>query len=205
LDANAQKVRLYQRLSSAHQLRADYRIPTLGVWNAPDTAASEPRFFEVGFRQGESLSPIPRSFIVTLLTIIFYRVLFHRPIPDKLMPTLFILIAPPAVGFIAYLKLTGALDSFARTLYFVALFFTLLLLTQLGRFAKLRFYLSWWAYSFPLAAVTIASLLMYDQMAGRAYLYIGASLLLLLTGIVTLLLSRTLRAVRKHGICVPEQ
>jgi tellurite resistance protein len=140
-----------------------------------------------------------------LLTIIFYRVLFHHPIPDKLMPTFFILIAPPAVGFIAYLKLTGTLDSFARVLYFVALFFTLLLLTQLRRFAKLRFFLSWWAYSFPLAAVTIASLLMYDQMAGRAYLYIGASLLLLLTGIVTLLLSRTLRAVRKHGICVPEQ
>jgi tellurite resistance protein len=144
-------------------------------------------------------------FWLTLLTIIFYRVLFHRPIPDKLMPTLFILIAPPAVGFIAYLKLTGALDSFARTLYFVALFFTLLLLTQLGRFAKLRFYLSWWAYSFPLAAVTIASLLMSEQTGAHASLYVGGGLLLALTGIVVLLLSRTLSAVRKHGICVPEQ
>jgi len=137
--------------------------------------------------------------------LVRYRVLFHRAIPDKLMPTLFILIAPPAVGFIAYFKLTGALDSFARILYFVALFFTLLLLTQLGRFAKLRFFLSWWAYSFPLAAVTIASLLMYEQTGASAYLHVGVGLLLALTGIVVLLLVRTLSAVRKHGICVPEQ
>lgn len=41
-------------------------------------------------------------FWIILLTIIFYRVLFHDPLDEKLMPTLFILIAPPAVGFIAY-------------------------------------------------------------------------------------------------------
>ena len=63
-------------------------------------------------------------FWLILLTIIFCRVLFHHPIPDKLMPTLFILIAPPAVGFIAYLRLAGELDSFARVLYFTGLFFT---------------------------------------------------------------------------------
>lgn len=37
------------------------------------------------------------------------------------------------------------------------LFLTLLLFTQIGRFARLQFALSWWAYSFPLAAITIAS------------------------------------------------
>ena|GEM_PF-3316996 len=42
-----------------------------------------------------------------LLTIIFYRVLFDNPLEERLMPTLFILIAPPAVGFIAYTRLTG--------------------------------------------------------------------------------------------------
>lgn len=143
-------------------------------------------------------------FWLMLLTIIFYRVLFHHPIDEKLMPTLFILIAPPAVGFIAYLRLAGELDSFARMLYFVGLFFTLLLVTQLGRFAKLRFFLSWWAYSFPIAAITIASLLMYEQTGASAYFMIGGGLLLVLTGIVALLLVRTLGAVRKHRICVPE-
>lgn len=143
-------------------------------------------------------------FWMMLLTIIFYRVLFHHPIAEKLMPTLFILIAPPAVGFIAYLRLAGELDGFARVLYFVGLFFTLLLLTQLGRFARLRFFLSWWAYSFPLAAVTVATLLMYEQTGTGAYLYLGGGLLLALTAVVALLLVKTAGAVRKRGICVPE-
>ncbi len=143
-------------------------------------------------------------FWIILLTIIFYRVLFHNPIDEKLMPTLFILIAPPAVGFIAYLKLTGGLDAFGRVLYFSGLFLTLLLFTQVGRFARLRFFLSWWAYSFPIAAITIATLSMHEQTAAPFYLYVAGALLLVLTAVVGLLLVRTAMAVRKQGICVPE-
>jgi tellurite resistance protein len=88
--------------------------------------------------------------------------------------------------------------------FFAGLFLTLLLFTQLGRFAKLRFFLSWWAYSFPVAAITIASLLMYEHTGTGVYLYIGGGLLLILTGVVALLLARTISAVGKHGICVPE-
>jgi len=144
-------------------------------------------------------------FWIVLLTIIFYRVLFHNPINEKLMPTLFILIAPPAVGFIAYLKLAGGLDGFARILYFSGLFLTLLLFTQIRRFARLKFFLSWWAYSFPVAAITIASLLMYEQTGITLYRSIGSGLLVLLTAIVGLLLVRTIKAVRRHGICVAEK
>jgi tellurite resistance protein len=139
-----------------------------------------------------------------LLTIIFYRVLFHHPIDERLMPTLFILIAPPAVGFIAYTRLTGGeLDTFARVLYYAGLFLTLLLFTQVGRFARLKFFLSWWAYSFPLAAISIASMVMYELSGTDAYRWIGAGLLLLLTAIVALLLVRTGIAVVKHRICLP--
>ncbi|HXK57227.1 MAG TPA: C4-dicarboxylate ABC transporter, partial [Gammaproteobacteria bacterium] len=133
-----------------------------------------------------------------------YRILFHHPIDEKLMPTLFILIAPPAVGFIAYFKLTGELDNFARILYFSGLFLTLLLFTQLRRFARLKFFLSWWAYSFPVAAITIATLLKHEHTGTAFYLYAGLFLLLLLTAIVVLLLVRTAMAVRKRGICQPE-
>lgn len=143
-------------------------------------------------------------FWVLLLTVIFYRILFHHPIDEKLMPTLFILIAPPAVGFIAYFKLTGELDNFARILYFSGLFLTLLLFTQLRRFARLKFFLSWWAYSFPVAAITIATLLKHEHTGTAFYLYAGLFLLLLLTAIVVLLLVRTAMAVRKRRICQPE-
>jgi tellurite resistance protein len=143
-------------------------------------------------------------FWIVLLAVIFNRVLFHNPLPEKLMPTFFILIAPPAVGFMAYLRLTGELDPFARVLYFGGLFLTALLLTQGARFAKLKFYLSWWAYSFPLAAITIASFLMADATGIGGYRVVGIALLALLTLMVLYLVIRTVQVVHRHGICVPD-
>ncbi len=144
-------------------------------------------------------------FWLVLFTIIFYRVLFHHPLPDKLMPTFFILIAPPAVGFISYVKLNGGLDNFAHVLYYCGLFLTLLLLTQAPRFSRLQFYLSWWAYSFPLAAITIATLLMYRHQHQVAFAVIGWVLLSILTLVVTYLLYRTMKAVAGKKICLPEE
>jgi len=143
-------------------------------------------------------------FWVVLMVIIFYRVLFHDPIDERLMPTLFILIAPPAVGFIAYTRLIGDLDVFARLLYFMAAFLTLVLFTQVRHFIRLRFFLSWWAYSFPLAAIGIASLLMFELSGVDLYRWIGGGLVLLLSALICVLLVRTLKAVRGHRICQPE-
>jgi len=139
-----------------------------------------------------------------LLTIVFYRVLFHHPLDERLMPTLFILIAPPAVGFIAYLRLTGGLDIFAQALYFAGLFLTLLLLSQAGRFLRLGFFLSWWAYSFPLAAISIATMAMHEQTGVQVFRYLGMGLLTMVSGIVVLLAAATAAAVWNRRICVPE-
>lgn len=144
-------------------------------------------------------------FWLVLLAIIFNRVIFHNPLPAKLMPTFFILIAPPAVGFIAYTALTGELDSAARLLYYSGLFLTLLLLTQVRRFARLQFFLSWWAYSFPLAAITIASFLMYEQTLINGFALLGWTLLSILTLIVVFLLYKTALAISRHNICQPEE
>lgn len=143
-------------------------------------------------------------FWVVLFTIIFYRVLFHQPLPEKLMPTFFILIAPPAVGFLSYSALIGGIDSFARVLYYIALFLTLLLLTQFTRFAKLKFFLSWWAYSFPLAAITISSMKMFELTQKSGFIILSWILLVLLSVVVAYLLFKTGKAVQKHKICQPE-
>ena len=116
-----------------------------------------------------------------LTAIIFYRLIFHGSLPERFMPTLFIFIAPPAVGFLSYLNLAGGLDAFARVLYGTALFFTALMLAQVPQLVRLRFFLSWWAYSFPLAAVTIATLVMAHETGARGYLWLGGALLGLLT------------------------
>ena len=157
-------------------------------------------------------TPAPRSagsffsigllFWLVLFTIIVYRMIFHHPLPDKLLPTLFILIAPPAVGFVSYLKLAGGLDGFARVLYFSALFLTLLLFLQIPRFLRLPFYLSWWAYSFPLAAMTVATLLMHSLTALPAYAVFAWLLLGVLYAVVVYLIARTLDAVARQEICI---
>ncbi|WPL19104.1 Tellurite resistance protein TehA [Thiorhodovibrio winogradskyi] len=155
-------------------------------------------------------------FWLVMLTIIIYRMLFHHPLPERLMPTFFILIAPPAVGFIAYARLSGLMamgptmvtdmagpDAFARILYYSGLFLTLLLATQIGRFLRIQFYLSWWAYSFPLAAITIATLMMYELTGLRAFAIIGWILLAAVTLVVLFLLFRTAQAIGAKQICMP--
>jgi tellurite resistance protein len=142
-------------------------------------------------------------FWLILMTLVFNRMIFHQAIDAFLLPTLFILIAPPAVGFIAYMRLENELDAFARVLYFFGLFLTMLLFSQFGRFAKLTFGLPWWAYSFPLAAITIASFIMYEKSQVITYLWIASGLLVLLTMLVTLLVTLTVRAILRHDICKP--
>ena len=143
-------------------------------------------------------------FWVVLMAIVFYRVIFHNPLPDKLAPTLFILIAPPAVGFISYMKLTGGLDPFGRILFFTALFTTLLLVTQLAKFARLKFFLSWWAYSFPLAAMTISTLVMFAATKNVWYEYLAMGLFGVLNLVLALLIVRTIEAMLRGHICVEE-
>jgi tellurite resistance protein len=142
-------------------------------------------------------------FWVLLFAIIMYRVFFHQPLQARLMPTFFILIAPPAVGFVAYLQLTGELDAFTRVLYYNGLFLTLLLATQVARFVGLQYYLSWWAYSFPLAAITIATLSMFQLTGDTLFAIVGWCLLVLVTLVVIYLLYLTMRAVGRGKICIP--
>ena len=139
-----------------------------------------------------------------LLTIIYYRVIFHPALPGKLIPTFFILIAPPAVGFLSYIRLNGEVDNFAHILYFAALFFTLLVFTQFRKFAKLHFIFSWWAYTFPMAAITIATMVMYETTQNFFYSVVGLALLGLLIFFITMLIIKTVKAVVNAQICVEE-
>ena len=166
-------------------------VPIAGVHHAPVWISWF--FFSIGI-----------VFWPVLLTIIFYRVIFHGSLPERLLPTLFILIAPPAIGFVSYLKLTGQVDVLANILYFSGLFFTLLLLAQVRWFLRLRFYLSWWAYSFPLAAITIASLSMFHYTAERSFLHLSGLLLGISTAVIAGLFARTAIAVMRKEICLEE-
>lgn len=144
-------------------------------------------------------------FWAVLLTLVMNRLIFHDPLPGRLLPTLAILIAPPAVGFLAWLALNGGVvDAGARVLLNLSYVFAAVVAMQAPKFRSLPFALSWWALSFPVAALTIASL-RFGALAGSAFhTGLGVVLLALLVVVVAALALRTGRAIAARQICLPE-
>jgi tellurite resistance protein len=143
-------------------------------------------------------------FWVVLLTLVMNRLMFHEPLPGKMLPTLMILVAPPAVAFTAWLRLSGEVGPFGHFLLSVAYVFVLIVTTQVGKLRNMPFALSWWALSFPLAALTIASFGYAEAAGSAAHRAIGAGLLALLLAVVAGLILRTGLAIRAGTICLPE-
>lgn len=144
-------------------------------------------------------------FWIVLLTLVFNRLIFHDPLPGKLRPTLVILIAPPAVASLAWLQLNGGvLDAPARILLNLGYFFTALVAIQVPQLLKLPFALSFWALSFPLAAMTVASFRFATLAGSGLYQGIGLGLLGVLIVTIAALAIRTTRAAMAGQICVPE-
>lgn len=188
----------HPKFQIAHSTPAWF-IPVVGNILVP-IAGVEHGFIEISW----FFFSIGLIYWIVLKTLIFNRMFFHDPLPAKLLPTLFILIAPPAVGFISYTKLNGELDNFGRILFYAAMFLVLLLISQLPKFIKINFYMSWWAYSFPLAASTVASFIMLQQQPSAFMQYLSVAMLAITTGVISLLFIRTIKAVLTKEICQPE-
>jgi tellurite resistance protein len=175
-------------------------IPIVGNILVPVTGA-ELGYFEVSW----FFYSIGLLMWLPLLAVLLNRFFFHPMMPSKLLPTLFILIAPPAVGFISWLKLHhGALDDMGRILYYFALFTALLLASQYKFFMKVEFALPWWAYSFPVAAISIASFIMNEQIGGAFFGLLSLVLYAALVLLMATLVLKTIRAMLDGKICVPE-
>lgn len=141
-------------------------------------------------------------FWLILKSLIIYRLTFHPALANPIKPTLFIFIAPPAMGFMSYVALNEfVLDGFAMMLYFTALFMTLLLFSQIQYFIKLPFTVSWWAYTFPLAAIANASFLMYEIHTSSWFGYIGAFLIALLSALILHISVKTIILIKNKQLC----
>lgn len=148
-------------------------------------------------------------FWIVLFAIIFNRIIFHNQLAGKFMPTLFILIAPPAVGFIAYYKMFESLDMFAMFLFNIAVFFTLLVGFMYKNFIKIKFFISWWAFVFPIAAMSISSMLMYHisiqtNTSNNGLLIFSYFMMCVTTIIIAVVLFQTIKNVSQNNICIQE-
>lgn len=137
-----------------------------------------------------------------LLTLVLARLLFVQPaFPEQLVPTLCIFLAPPAVGFISWVLLTQqfadgrSLDVIGHLLFGLAIFFALFLLSQVYRFARIPFYMSWWAFSFPTAAFATACLIYQSFVPHPAMTALAGTAVVVTTALVFWLVLRTLVAI----------
>ena len=174
-------------------------IPAVGNIVAPITgsALAPPAvnwyFFGIGIVYWLGLLPIVLSRLFTVGTL-----------PPRLAPTLAILIAPPAVGALAWVRLGGSFnDPLVKILLGVAVFQLLLLAVQAPALRQMPFAISSWAYSFPLAALS-AGLIGSSASGGIDYGWFAALVLAVTTIVVAALAVRTGIAVARHEICRPE-
>ncbi|GHV06852.1 transporter [Campylobacterota bacterium] len=143
-------------------------------------------------------------FWAVLFAIMLYRLIFHAQLAEKFIPTLFILIAPPAVAFLDMIKLLDVLSFSSLFFYNISLFFAILLIVMFNQFMRLKFFISWWAFTFPMAALSIATMTLHNS-ANLMFLYLLSVLFL---GFATLLVAivgyKTIEAVAREQICVEE-
>jgi tellurite resistance protein len=175
-------------------------IPIIGNLVVP-LAAVNHSLVEIGY----FFYAIGMIFWLPLFAITLNRSFFFSATPEKLRPTFFILIAPPAVGFLGWFGLhEGRLDDFGVILYFFALFITLLLITQAFRFVRLSFGMPFWAYTFPLAALTIASFQFFGAIPGVHYQVIATVLYVVTFVVVFYVATLTVLSAIRGKICLPE-
>ncbi|MEI6650857.1 MAG: SLAC1 anion channel family protein [Candidatus Moraniibacteriota bacterium] len=162
-------------------------IPMAGAWIFPGSHLWF--FFGIGI-----------IFWMILVTLLFDRTIFHKAMSERLVPTFLIMIAPPAVGVLSYLALTGSVDPFAYILYFFSLFLALLFFANLPMFTRIRFSLSWWAYSFPLSALSVASAELAIR-TGEGY-FKSLSLIVFAVAVIVIanISIRTIIHIRKEGV-----
>ncbi len=161
-------------------------VPAVGNVIAPLAGASL-GFVEISW----FFLSIGLLFWIVLLAMVINRLVFHDPLPERLQPTLVILIAPPAIGFLGWTSLNDGLDPMARILMNCTLFFLLVVGVQIPAIFRLPFSLSFWALSFPLAAATTAAL-RFSTLSGSVFhLWAGLALLVFLTLTLLVLILKT--------------
>lgn len=129
-----------------------------------------------------------------LTTLVFFRLITGPGLEPPMRPTLAVLLAPPAVAFLAWLTLTGEVGIPGLLLYSIGLLTFILLIPQVPGFMRLPYFPSWWAYTFPLAAFTVSSFRFADAQGLSAGMVLGL-LAALTTGVIVLVTIRTLLAI----------
>ncbi|WP_062530862.1 SLAC1 anion channel family protein [Demequina rhizosphaerae] len=144
-------------------------------------------------------------FWLGLLPVVLNRLFVEGVMPWRLAPTLAILVAPPAVASLSWVRLGGSWeDPLAMMLLGVVIFQLALLAAQSAYLRKVPFAVSAWAYTFPLAASASALLAAYESGATDFAAWVGVVALAAATLLVLGLGWRTAVAVARGELLAAE-
>jgi tellurite resistance protein len=172
-------------------------IPVVGNVLAPlaGVPLGQQEWAAVQFGVGVFLWPV-------VLTLILARIGVHGLWPDRLLPTGFITVAPPAVIGLALLRFEAA-PVWSQGCWGIALFFLLWAAQVLRPMLAQPFSMAWWALSFPLAA--FAALTLRLAPTGQPFTFLAMPVLALTTLVIGALCLWTVRGLQRGTLLVPEQ
>ncbi|CAD6332693.1 unnamed protein product [Miscanthus lutarioriparius] len=94
---------------------------------------------------------------LVLFVTLYQRLPTNAKLPKELHPVFFLFIAAPSVASVGWARLCGEFNYAAKILYFTSLFLYMSLVVRINMFRGVRFSLAWWAYTFPMTSVAIAT------------------------------------------------
>ncbi|MBU8541393.1 SLAC1 family transporter [Falsiroseomonas tokyonensis] len=135
---------------------------------------------------------------LAVLPLLLHRLLAGPPLPLAMKPSIAIFLAPPAVGALAVVALTGQRDELALAFAGVALLVAAALISLAREIARVPFSLTWWGVTFPSAAFAVMLITL------GFHPVLGWLALALNTGLTVWVAWRTALAARSGAFLRPE-
>ncbi|KAL3640938.1 hypothetical protein CASFOL_015906 [Castilleja foliolosa] len=142
----------------------------------------------VGARAAAKMEWREVSLVLFSLGMVHYLVLFVTlyqqvsgdgdQIPEVLRPVFCLFFAVPSVASLAWYSISGRFDTAAKMLYFLSLFLFASLICRPNLFKKAmsKFNIAWWAYSYTITMLALASVRYEQEVKGGVPRVISISL-----------------------------
>ncbi|OIT21549.1 PREDICTED: S-type anion channel SLAH4-like [Nicotiana attenuata] len=132
---------------------------------------------------------------LVLFVTLYQRLSGSDRLPAMLRPVFFLFFAAPSMASLAWASITGSFDTASKMLFFFSLFLFTSLICRPTLFKKSmrKFNVAWWAYSYPVTLLALASTRYAKEVKGKVphtIMLILSSLSILV--IIALLLSTAL-------------
>lgn len=130
-------------------LHGGYLLPTVAGGFVASSAASAIGLKDLGW----GAFGVGVLFWAVMMTLLVTRLISRPPLPDALVPTLAIVVSPPAVGGLALFDLTGAVVTpLSLALAGITVVLAVAQLALIPRYRRLPFSLGFWSFTFPTAS-----------------------------------------------------